>query len=647
MSLGRQIAALTALSLCLSLLLPVGIHLTYATWDPARGWEEFIEQEKPLIEAILEKHPYWTIYEPDGRYYGYPVFEFREKEWLKKVDAPRWWEVMGWPIAAPYRLYGPSLLDLPTPFVGTIECAVCHFEEYIQWYHTRHDLVVRRAVPEEIPEKTLLTFEEDPEHGILPLGICVDVVHVIVGTMRQKYAYADAWLLRGTYSVEGGWLREGTGIFTPGANQYTPSFEAITIEHARQIAEWIPEFPTSPEETIPYYGSPIWGVMSYAALYRRYWVVEPYTTYCELCKPYIVDFPSVDALIDALGDAELLKERTFITGIECEICHGPGAHMVGIAPGHVFKPTPTCERCHLRMQIVEDPEVYDFVGIGPEEEKIYIRINPYVKAKMPSCGTQGAQMLQTAHYERGMRCTTCHCPHAVTIGVDPLRDMYTRCAIRMRCEDCHVDHAEVFQKRDVHIALRCESCHMPQHMSCTKFIAFMFPEYGLWGERRAHVWKIDVHPYRKAYDPEDGIFNRIGGYYFLDLMWTCARTSVNDYCLVVLGLGCHSPAVSRLPEHLHFFDQRMAYETTMEWIEPVDTTVAKVKEMLEEFHAALPFSLAPAEDRAIALNLVAEAEEIVDLLEEVSAVHAPAWCLEQAKRAEMLVSLALELIEAS
>lgn len=72
--------------------------------------------------------------------------------------------------------------------------------------------------------------------SILPDGITPDVIYATVGTPRTKYGFIDAWLVRGTYHIEGGLLRDGTGKMVAGANQFSRGWaEWLTPEMSKKL----------------------------------------------------------------------------------------------------------------------------------------------------------------------------------------------------------------------------------------------------------------------------------------------------------------------------------------------------------------------------------------------------------------------------
>jgi len=73
---------------------------------------------------------------------------------------------------------------------------------------------------EEVPNKDLKAGLYGSKASVLPEGITPDAVYAIIGTPRTKYGFIDGWLVRGTYHIEGGLLKDGMGTLVAGGNQF-------------------------------------------------------------------------------------------------------------------------------------------------------------------------------------------------------------------------------------------------------------------------------------------------------------------------------------------------------------------------------------------------------------------------------------------
>jgi len=597
----------------------------------------YVEQEKAFFEYLRANHPVFK-YEKAGRLVGKYSISDREEEFVEFGGGKAYQQANGRAASITYRLGAESILDLPNKFVGSKKCGECHPAQYEKWLRSRHNLVVR--FPDEMTEVPDLT---KPLYGsqasVLPPGITPDAVYAIVGTPRTKYGFLDAWLVRGTYHVEGGLLKDGTGTLVAGGNQFSRTWaQYLTPEVARQTAAWIPGFPTKLED-FGDQGSNQWGMNSYGAKNRKSMLFQPASAYCEVCHSFKFDFKSQDELIHALGNPVELRKHTINKGISCEECHGAGAHLVGARAS-----TPSnCERCHQRFAWHADEAKAD-----PKRP-----FNSYFKTACPSCGTEGSQSYYTAHRQQGMTCATCHDPHEVT--ANDWRDPYTIPGLKKQCKDCHAAQAAFFSKNDVHGGNRCESCHMPVMMSCENFAAIQFPDSaGLDAQRTAHIWKIRVDPEAKSLNPPPGkertardVSWRLAkqdGKPFIDLQWSCGRTTWGDPNLAGAG-GCHSPTMSQQGKELHFTSQRQIYDRVMTWEKPVAAGLAEVEAALAKARPAVAAGKQPRTKLAEAQLMINQAQDVLDAIAKDGSkgVHAPKYTLQRVNEAKLLASGALNL----
>jgi len=548
------------------------------------------------------------------------------KEYAKENDNQQ--------VAMTYRLGMESILDLPNNYVGAKKCGECHPAQYRKWEKSRHAKVVR--FPDEmveIPDKDLNKPLYGSKAAILPEGITKDDVYAIIGTPRTKYGFIDKWLVRGTYHIEDGMLKDGTGKLVAGGNQHSRHWaESLTPEMAQKIAAYVPGFPTKIEE-FGDNGSKVWGMTSYGAKNRKAMLFQPATSYCEVCHSFKFDFKNQQELMAAVGKPEELRKHTINKGITCEECHGAGAHLVGARGAGMPS---NCERCHQRFAWNGDE-----AKANPDKP-----FSSYFKSKCPSCGTEGSQAYNTAHYEKGMRCGTCHDPHEVT--QNDWRDPYTKPGLRKTCQDCHTEQANFAKQSNVHSSHDCTSCHMPVMMSCENFNTIQYPDYGGFDNTRAaHIWKINVDPEEKTLNPppgkdrnfKDGAWRltKKNGKPYIDLMWSCGRTSFSDGNVLEAG-GCHSPAQSAQPKDLQFTNQKMIYDRVMVWQKPVKDGVAEVKTQLTLATSRLMNAKLTDTQRAQVQVMLNQAQSSIDSVQKDGSwgVHAPEYTLQKVNEAKVL-----------
>ena len=66
------------------------------------------------------------------------------------------------------------------------------------------------------------------------------MIYATIGTPRTKYGYIDGWLVRGSYHVRDGLLKDGTGKVVAGGNQFSRGWaEWLTPEKAKEIQKLI------------------------------------------------------------------------------------------------------------------------------------------------------------------------------------------------------------------------------------------------------------------------------------------------------------------------------------------------------------------------------------------------------------------------
>ena len=134
------------------------------------------------------------------------------------------------------------------------------------------------------------------------------------------------------------------------------------------------------------------------------------------------------------------------------------------------------------------------------------------------------------------------------------------------------------------------------------------PDFGGFDTTRAaHIWKILVSPEEKTLNPlrrqdrnyKDGAWRlaKKNGKPYIDLMWSCGRTSYMDGTVMGAG-GCHSAVQSSQPKELQFTNQKMIYDKVMAWQKPVKEGVTAVKAALANINAEIPKSRLSTAQRA-------------------------------------------------
>ncbi|MGI2260469.1 multiheme c-type cytochrome [Shewanella sp. GXUN23E] len=612
--------------------------------------QDYIVQEKELFDFLFQNHPVFK-YEEQGRLLGTYKISDRGEEYLDQGNSQKYSKYKGRPMAIQYRLGEKSILDYPNKFVGPEKCGECHAAQYEKWSRSRHSKTIR--FPGEHPEVNNdleQTMYQTKDTSILPDGVTPDAIYATVGTPRTKYGFIDAWLVRGTYHIRDGLLKDGTGTLVAGGNQFSRGWaEWLTPEKAQEIKKIIPNFPTKLEEFGPT-SSHQWGMTSYGAKYEKEFLFQPASSYCEVCHTFKFDFKSKDEYFAALGNPEELRKHTISRGIACEECHGAGGHLDGGIGGGMPS---NCERCHQRFNFVDE-----LVGAEGSDGKMEYAFGVKMKSACPSCGTEGSQLFGSMHYEKGMRCATCHDPHEVT-GND-WKSEYTKPAIKQTCQDCHEAQTSIAANSKTHANQDCTSCHMPNTGSCENFAGIQFPDMaGFDAVRKSHAWKIDVHPERKMLNPPEGksrdasvkgwtMAKDENGHYYLDLMWSCARTAISDYA-VVDNKGCHSPFQSELEKGLHYEDQMEIYGEVQKWQKPIKDTYAQVVAAIERIDQLMEVTKLTNEQKTQIYMLTEKAQATVDLLEADGSwgVHGPRYTKKRIDAAMAYVNQAQAIIDGS
>lgn len=608
-----------------------------------RTLEDYVHGADDFMSLLFKVHPMFK-YEEAGRLVGKYKISDRMEEFVEFNRGPVLSKKFNQNMTAvTYRLGMESVLDFPNKFVGPKKCGECHPAQYQQWERSRHAKTVRfpNQMIEVGNDLKKPVYDTAPS-SILPLGIQAGDVYAIIGTPRTKYGFLDRWLVRGTYHVQDGNLSDLSGKMVAGGNQFSRVWsENFTPEMTKKIAEFSPGFPTKMED-FGHSRSAVWGTNSYGSKYAESTMFQPATSYCEVCHSFKFDFKSKEEFYAAIGDPVKLQEHTIAQGISCEECHGAGAHLYGARGAGMPS---NCERCHQRFSWYEDE-----ADANPKKP-----FNAFFKSSCPACGTEGAQMYNTEHYDKGMRCSTCHDPHEVT--ANDWMSGYTLTGLKKTCQDCHETQADFFKQGGIHSKDNCTGCHMPNMMSCENFAAVQNPDKaGFDNVRASHIWRIKVDRTAKSINPPEGqprdpmktkgwrLTRDDAGRFYVDLMWSCGRTSFSDVNLVGPGAsGCHSPVQSTLPNDLKFTNQEMIYDKVMEWQLPVKDGFANIELGLRKIDRAVATNPKVATaDMAKAILYAKQAEDIKNKLAKDGSwgVHGPQY-------SQKLVTEALTYIKAA
>jgi Cytochrome c554 and c-prime len=179
--------------------------------------------------------------------------------------------------------------------------------------------------------------------------------------------------------------------------------------------------------------------------------------------------------IESRSDESMLNrydKTSLVTGISCEICHGPGAEHVAvhrvrrsdsaISSQTILNPATfsrdrqvdLCALCHSGAQFSKSSRAFYYVPGEPLEKylgpnSVDLEISPDVHANQVGLLKRSRCYLSSPK----MSCSTCHQVHA------PERAAASYSA---RCLSCHrVENCGVEKKMGPKIANNCIDCHMP------------------------------------------------------------------------------------------------------------------------------------------------------------------------------------------
>jgi hypothetical protein len=142
---------------------------------------------------------------------------------------------------------------------------------------------------------------------------------------------------------------------------------------------------------------------------------------------------------------------------------------------------------------------------------------------------------------------------------------------------------------------------------------------------------------RRMWGRPRALRTRKDGKPFVDIQWSCGRTSYMDGTLIEGG-GCHSGVQSSQPKELQFTNQKMIYDKIMTWETPVKDGLKNVKAALETINAQLAKSRLSAREKAEVQVMAIQAQDIVTAIEKDGScgVHAPSYTQKKVKEAKLL-----------
>ena len=341
-------------------------------------------------------------------------------------------------------------------FVGSETCGSCHPRAFEAWKGSHHDAAMQPATDQSV------------------LGNFGDIRFTSHGASTRFFRRDGRYMVEA--EGEDGKPAEFEVDYTFGVDplqQYLVAFpggrlQALSVAWDTQQKRW---FDLHPDERIPADDALHWT--------GRY---QTWNAMCAECHS-----TNLEKHYDAATDSY----RTTWAGIDvgCEACHGPGERHVGWARDRSAEGAPAslpnrglvaklrgvssteevdaCARCHARRHRVspEDRHGRAFLDdFAPEllREPLY-HADGQIRDEVYAYGS----FLQSRMYQRGVRCSDCHEPHAATLRADG-NALCTRChgasadprfpTLRAGSYDApeHHHHGEGSA------GAACVACHMPE-----------------------------------------------------------------------------------------------------------------------------------------------------------------------------------------
>ena len=310
--------------------------------------------------------------------------------------------------------------------VGSDTCKMCHLEHYDSWKETMHSLMTQDA-------------QSNQDFIIAP----IDETEI-----RKDLAKLGDQLKTAVDSV------------------YIPKFEDIKIVIG---SEWKQRYVVQKDGD--YFIAPI----EYQSDKHRWlnyheqdWDKRSWIELCAGCHATGVD----------------IEKKTYSElGVACEACHGMGSWHAALPKTAVFEKRQTivnpakltsgvaaqiCGSCHTKGQATQHKQAGWAVGYQPGRA-----LQPYFRSKVyegddvkqyyaaefsKGHHQQFADWQQSAHFDEGVTCTSCHYVHQLGIA---LTGSQTLKAGSQQCFECH----QILNKTTghaIHSFANCIGCHMPR-----------------------------------------------------------------------------------------------------------------------------------------------------------------------------------------
>lgn len=178
--------------------------------------------------------------------------------------------------------------------------------------------------------------------------------------------------------------------------------------------------------------------------------------------------------VETLGDPAApnrFRTTTFVPGITCERCHGPGAQHSSLNADPAVKSVEAivnpaklprdrqlalCSLCHGGVGVSKTP-VFSFAVGNALNDHLQLE-SPKPDDPLDVHGNQVALLERSKCFQQSnMTCSTCHDVHV------PQRDVKDLSA---RCLTCHqVESCGLFPRRGRTLAGKCVDCHLPNQTS--------------------------------------------------------------------------------------------------------------------------------------------------------------------------------------